>query len=85
MDPDAREMLRAASRYSYLGIFFGVAIGIGYAIGAWMDARFHTTPWLTLGWLLIGIAAGFRELIRVARQGMPKDDPKDDPKDAGKE
>ena len=63
---DARKMWLAASRVSYIGIFFGVAICIGYFFGRWLDGRWHTAPWLSLVGLLIGIAAGFRELVRIA-------------------
>jgi F0F1-type ATP synthase assembly protein I len=58
----------AASRLSYLGIFFGVAICIGFFGGRWLDGRLHTAPWLTLVGLLVGVASGFRELIRVSRR-----------------
>ena len=70
MDPDAKKMLQAASKYSYLGIFMGVAICIGYFGGRWLDGRFGTKPWLSLVGLFIGIASGFRELYRLAKQGM---------------
>ena len=70
MDPDAKKMLQAASKYSYLGIFMGVAICIGYFGGRWLDGRFQTKPWLSLIGLLVWIAAGFRELWRLAKQGM---------------
>jgi F0F1-type ATP synthase assembly protein I len=63
---EARKMWLAASRVSYIGIFFGVAIVIGFFSGRWLDSRWHTTPWLSLVGLLIGIASGFRELIRIA-------------------
>ncbi len=70
MDPDAKQALRAASKYGYLGIFFGVAALLGYGVGVWLDKRFHTDPWLSILGLFIGIAAGFKELYRLARQGM---------------
>ena len=70
MDEDVRKLLQAASKYSYIGIFFGVAILIGYFGGDWLDHRYHTGPWLSLVGLFIGIAAGFRELYRLAKQGM---------------
>jgi ATP synthase protein I len=70
MDPDAKKMLSASLRYSYLGVFFGVAVLVGYAIGAFLDGRLHTKPWFTITWLLFGVAAGFRELFKLARQGM---------------
>jgi F0F1-type ATP synthase assembly protein I len=57
-----------ASRVSYLGIFFGVAVSMGYFFGRWLDTRFHSQPWLTIVGSLIGIAAGFKELYRVARR-----------------
>jgi ATP synthase protein I len=61
-------MWLAASKVSYIGIFFGVAIGLGYLFGHWLDGKFHTYPWISLVGLLVGVAAGFRELIRIGKQ-----------------
>lgn len=58
-------ILQATLGYSYLGIFWGVAIFIGYAAGRWAEKRWHFETWGSLVGVLIGIAAGFRELIRV--------------------
>ena len=58
----------AASKVSYIGIFFGVAICIGFFGGKWLDGRLHTAPWLSLIGLLLGIASAFRELIRIAKR-----------------
>jgi len=63
------------SRYSYLGLFFGIAVALGYLAGHWADQRWHTDPWLSLVGLLLGVAAGFRELYRVTRLAI-KDDQK---------
>ena len=63
---DAKRMWVSASKLSYIGIFFGVAICIGFFGGRWLDGRLHTGPWLSVVGLLVGIAAGFRELIRIA-------------------
>ena len=70
MDPDAKKLLGVASRFSYIGIFFGVAIAIGYFGGRWLDRTFHSDPWLTIVGLFVGIASGFLELLRLTRQGM---------------
>ena len=51
-----------------MGIFFGVAICIGYFGGRWLDQRFHTAPYLGLAGLMIGITSGFTELYRISRQ-----------------
>ena len=45
-----------------------VGLGIGYALDSWLD----TSPWLLLVFLLIGTAAGYKNMIedakRLARQ-----------------
>ena len=61
-------MWRAALRYSALGLEMGVAVAIGYGVGWWLDRRFGTKPYLTMVFLLLGIAAGFLGLIRAARE-----------------
>jgi ATP synthase protein I len=63
-------MIQTMSRFSYLGIFFGVAIALGLALGHWLDKRWHTEPWLGIVGLLIGVAAGFRELYRVSKEAL---------------
>jgi ATP synthase protein I len=63
-------MIQQMSKFSYIGIFFGVAIVLGYFAGRWADRRWHTDPWLSLVGLLIGVAAGFRELYRVSKMAL---------------
>jgi ATP synthase protein I len=65
-----KKAFQAMSHYSYVGIFFGVAVVLGMLGGRWLDGRFHTDPWLTLAGVLIGVAAGFRELYRVSKQAL---------------
>lgn len=76
MDPDAKKLLRRASQYSYIGIFFGVAVAIGYFAGHWIDGRYHTDPWCSIAGLLVGIIASFRELYRLVRRGMKDEENK---------
>jgi F0F1-type ATP synthase assembly protein I len=59
-------MLQQAARFSYLGIFFGVAVVIGYFAGHWVERRWGGAPWPSLVGVLIGITSGLRELFRVA-------------------
>ena len=60
--------------YSYIGIFFGVAVCLGLFAGRWADRRFHTEPWLTLAGVLIGVASGFRELYRVSKKALKEEE-----------
>jgi ATP synthase protein I len=63
-------MVQATARFSYIGIFFGVAIAIGVFAGRWLDRRWGTAPWLTLVGLGFGVASGFTELYRVSKSAM---------------
>lgn len=52
------------SRYSQLALIFPAALVVGWLIGTALDRWLHTT-WLYLAGILLGIAAGFIELIRT--------------------
>jgi ATP synthase protein I len=54
-----------AARYSQLAFVFPAALVVGWLVGAALDRWLHTT-WLYLAGILLGIAAGFIELIRTA-------------------
>lgn len=60
-----RQVYQAAGMAS-VGLEMAIATLLGWAIGHWLDGRFGTTPWLMLLFLLLGIAAGFKGLIRAA-------------------
>lgn len=53
------------ANYAQLAIVFPAATVIGWLIGAALDRWLHTT-WIYIAGLLLGIAAGFVELIRTA-------------------
>lgn len=57
-----------ALRVSSVGIEMAVATAIGWGIGTWLDGRLGTTPWLMVAFLLLGIAAGFKGLLRTAKE-----------------
>lgn len=41
---------------------------IGALGGNWLDRKLNTTPWLTLTLLLLGIVAGFVQMIRMTKR-----------------
>jgi ATP synthase protein I len=63
-----RETLWKGATASALGIEMAIAVVIGLLVGRWLDGRFDSEPVWTLVCLCVGIAAGFKGLIRVARQ-----------------
>ena len=64
---------RKAGLASSIGIVLVAAIFIGWAFGSWLDKKLGTAPWLMLVFTLLGIAAGFVEMVRIA-QRLSKDD-----------
>jgi len=77
MEEKDRKLFRVLGALSTVGITLVVATVIGYFIGHYLDGRFGTTPWLTLVFLLLGIAAGFKNLYDQTRRLMDLDKPDD--------
>jgi F0F1-type ATP synthase assembly protein I len=57
-----------AEKYIQLGISLPAGTFIGWAIGAALDHWLHTT-WIYIAGLILGIVAGFVQLIRIAMSG----------------
>ena len=66
--PRKKSPLAQIGTYLSLGFFLPSAIAAGYLIGLALDGVFETT-FLRIVFLLVGIVAGFVELIRVASRG----------------
>ena len=60
-----RSWMIQLGRYSQIGFALPAATVIGWFAGRLLDHWLHTS-WLHLAGLLVGIVAGFIELIRVA-------------------
>jgi F0F1-type ATP synthase assembly protein I len=63
--PEKKNPWVQMANYAQLAIIFPAATVIGWLIGLALDHWLHTT-WLYIVGLLLGIAAGFVELIRTA-------------------
>ena len=62
------ELLKLAALLATVGIAMVIATFLGLAFGVWLDRRLGTSPGFTLLFLLIGIAAGFWNLWKLARR-----------------
>ncbi len=71
MDRDVRRAARSAVVVASVGIEIALSILVGWWIGRAIDDWLGTFPWLTVVFLLIGAAAGFRGLWRTARRNWP--------------
>ena len=64
---------RTVGKYLSMGFLLPVNTLVGYIIGYFLDRAFGT-HFLYLVFLLLGIAAGFTELIRELRKAMRDED-----------
>jgi ATP synthase protein I len=64
-DQGKKNMWVQMANYAQLAIVFPAATVVGWLIGTALDHWLHTT-WLYLVGLILGIVAGFVELIRTA-------------------
>ena len=72
-------MLRSLGFLSSVGISMVAASFIGLYIGIYLDKWLGSKPWMTIIWLVIGIAAGFRNIFIMTRRALrEQDDSKDD-------
>lgn len=73
--PEQKPLFKQLLDASSIGIQLVLSTFVGFAIGYFLDKMLRTSPWLTVIFLIIGIIAGFRELLRVARKqdGNKKD------------
>ena len=60
----SKQLLQASS----IGLNLVLSTFVGLAIGYGLDSLFHSSPWLTIIFLILGIIAGFRELLRLANR-----------------
>jgi F0F1-type ATP synthase assembly protein I len=65
MSDDKKSFWVQLASYSQLAIIFPAATVVGWLIGLALDRWLHT-KWLYLVGLILGIIAGFVELIRTA-------------------
>jgi len=53
---------------SSIGLELGLSVAIGLLVGWWLDQHLGTQPWLMLLWLVFGLAAGFRGVVRAIKR-----------------
>ena len=69
MRRETRRYLRELAYYSSLGFQVALPIIIGFLIGSYLDEKvFDSTPWATLIFLAVGIAAGFKNIALAIKK-----------------
>jgi len=57
-----------------IGIEMGAALVVGMGIGWFLDRTFKTEPWCLVIFTVLGIVAGFRNMIVAARKAAAEED-----------
>ncbi len=60
--------LKGLYKITSMGIMMAATTFIGLGVGVYLDRYFDTKPWLTILFLLFGIAAGFKNIYMIAKE-----------------
>jgi len=61
--------MRQLAYFSSIGLSVALSVFIGLGIGVYLDYRvFGTTPWFTLIFLVLGIAAGYSNILLAIKK-----------------
>jgi ATP synthase protein I len=75
VDKETKQTAIQMARVSSIGIAMVIAIFGCFYLGRWLDQQLETEPFLTLLFLLIGIAAGFRNMYLLVKRYVKDDKP----------
>jgi ATP synthase protein I len=73
MKEETRKYIRQLADASSIGLQLAFSIFIGLGIGWWLDGVVGTFPWLTLIFMVMGVAAGFLNYYRFAKRQQKED------------
>lgn len=73
MGEDRKELFRLISKFSTVGIEMGFSVVIGLIIGRYLDSYLKTDPWMSIVFLIFGVVAAFRVIIRVAEESRQEE------------
>lgn len=62
MKRETRRYIKELAYFSSIGLSVALSIFIGLAIGVYLDRRWDSSPWMTLIFLFLGIAAGYKNI-----------------------
>lgn len=74
MGEDRKELFRLISKFGTIGLEMGLSVVIGLLMGVYLDRFLKTDPWMTIIFLLFGIAAAFKAIIRAAKESQQEEE-----------
>jgi ATP synthase protein I len=68
LSEDKREVVKSLISYSSLGLEMGLCVAIGIGIGYFLDRFFHTSPYLTIIFMIFGIIAAMKTIYQLLKK-----------------
>jgi len=68
MSEDKREVVRSLLSYSSLGLEMGLCVAIGIGMGYFLDRFFHTSPYLTIIFMIFGVLAAMKTIFQLIKK-----------------
>ena len=66
--PEAPKPLPGAAAFLGMGFSAAVCVAIGVVLGLWLDHVLHTSPWLLLAGLAVGVTTAALSVIEQIRK-----------------
>lgn len=63
-----REIMKALSLFSQIGVTMVVCILLGVLLGRFLDSWLGTTPWLLLAFAFLGAGAAFKSVYDLSKR-----------------
>jgi len=67
LDKSSAESMREIGALSAVGFAFVLAIVIGFGFGYFLDSRLGTSPWFSIVFFFLGLAAGILNVYRTMK------------------
>ncbi len=69
----ATKKVYGALSASSAGLELGISVAVGLLFGYWLDEKAGTSPWLMLLFMVLGLVAGFRGVLRAIKRAEEAD------------
>lgn len=69
-------MFQDSAPYLGLGLQLAVGVIVFYFLGTWVDGKFHTSPWLMLTCVMIGVVGGLIRFVKTVNELTKKESTK---------
>lgn len=68
LSENKRDVVKSVLNYSSLGLEMGLCVAIGIAFGYFLDRFFQTYPYLTIIFMIFGIAAAMKTIFVLLKK-----------------